>query len=346
MEGHRGQRLKTRAKVVITHRVHAPVKQLLAEHYEVVANNSGESWPPAKLLEQARDAVGLLVFMPDKIGDAFLEHCPKLRVIAAALKGYDNIDAAACTRRGVWVTIVPDLLSQPTAELALALILGLNRNVVPGDRLVRSGKFQGWRPVLYGGGLIGKTVGIVGMGKLGQAFVRLLAGFNVKIIYHDPVHMSPVQEAFLGIARATFDQVLAQSDILVVMIPLTSPALHLINAETLARSKKGAYVVNVGRGSVVDEAAVAQALDQGRLAGYAADVFEMEDWARANHPSSIHPGLLAHADQTLFTPHLGTAVDRARLEIELSAARSILQALRGERPADAINEFDPTNSKR
>src|SRR5260370_23906646 len=140
MEGHRGQRLKTRAKVVITHRVHAPVKQLLAEHYEVVANNSGESWPPAKLLEQARDAVGLLVFMPDKIGDAFLEHCPKLRVIAAALKGYDNIDAAACTRRGVWVTIVPDLLSQPTAELALALILGLNRNVVPGDRLVRSGK--------------------------------------------------------------------------------------------------------------------------------------------------------------------------------------------------------------
>lgn len=337
--------MKTRPKVVITHRVHAPVEQLLAEHSEVVANDGEESWPPAKLLEQARDADGLLVFMPDKIDDAFLKQCPKLRVIAAALKGYDNIDVNACTRRCIWVSIVPDLLSQPTAELALALILGLTRNVVLGDRLVRSGKFQGWRPVLYGGGLVGKTVGVVGMGKLGQAFVRLLAGFNVKIIYHDPVHMSPVQEAFLGIARATLDQVLAESDVLVVMIPLTSSTLHLINAETLAKSKKGAYLVNVGRGSVVDEGAVAQALDQGRLAGYAADVFEMEDWARPNHPPSIHPGLLARTDRTLFTPHLGTAVDRVRLEIELSAARSILQGLRGERPADAINEFDPTRSK-
>jgi phosphonate dehydrogenase len=159
------------------------------------------------------------------------------------------------------------------------------------------------------------------------------------------VHISPVQEAFLGIARATFDQVLAESDILVVMIPLTSSTLHLINAETLAKAKQGAYLVNVGRGSVVDEAAVAHALDQGRLAGYAADVFEMEDWARPNHPASIHPGLVANTDQTLFTPHLGTAVDRARLEIELSAARSILQCLRGERPADAINEFDPTRGK-
>jgi phosphonate dehydrogenase len=345
MEGHRGWRLKASPKVVITHRVHARVKQLLAEHSEVVENDSVESWPAAELLEQARGADALLVFMPDKIDDAFIEECPKLRVVAAALKGHDNIDLAACTRRGVWVTIVPDLLSQPTAELALGLILGLTRNVVPGDRLVRSSKFHGWRPVLYGGGLLGKTVGIVGMGKLGQAFARLLAGFNVKIIYHDPVHMSPVQEAFFGMARATFDQVLAQSDILVVMIPLTSSTLHLINAEALARSKKGVYLVNVGRGSVVDEAAVAQALDRGHLAGYAADVFEMEDWARPDHPASIHPGLLANTDQTLFTPHLGTAVDRARLEIELSAARSILQGLRGERPTDAINEFDLTHSK-
>jgi phosphonate dehydrogenase len=345
MEDHRGEGLKTRPKVVITHCVHAQVKQLLAEHYEVVANSGVESWPPAKLLELARDADGLLVFMPDKIDDAFLAQCAKLRVIAAALKGYDNIDVAACTRRGVWVTIVPDLLSQPTAELALALILGLTRNVVPGDHLVRSGRFHGWRPVLYGGGLLGKTVGIVGMGKLGQAFVRLLAGFNVKIMYYDPVHLSPVLEAFLGLTRATFDQVLAESDILVVMIPLTSSTLHLINTETLARTKKGAYLVNVGRGSVVDEAAVAQMLAHGRLAGYAADVFEMEDWARPDHPVSIHPGLLSNPDQTLFTPHLGTAVDRARLEIELSAARSILQGLRGERSADAINEFDPTRSK-
>lgn len=337
--------MSARPKVVITHRVHEPVKRLLAGQCEVIANDGLESWPPARLLELSRQAGALLVFMPDKIDDAFLAQCPRLRVIAAALKGYDNIDVAACTRRGVWVTIVPDLLSQPTAELALALILGLTRNLTPGDRLMRSGKFHGWRPVLYAGGVMGKTVGIVGMGKLGQAFVRLLAGFSVRVIYHDPVHMSPVQEAFLGMARATFEQVLVESDIVVVMIPLTSSTLHLINAEALARMKKGSYLVNVGRGSVVDETAVAHALAQDHLAGYAADVFEMEDWSRPDHPATVHPGLLASAERTLFTPHLGTAVEKARLDIEMSAAGSILQALRGERPADAINEANPPGAK-
>lgn len=337
--------MKPRAKVVITHRVFEQVKQLLAVTCEVVANDGDDSWPPAKLVERSRDADALLAFMPDKIDDAFLSQCPKLRVIAGALKGYDNIDVAACTRRGVWVTIVPDLLSQPTAELALALVLGITRNVAQGDRLVRSGKFHGWRPVLYGGGLAGQTVGIVGMGKLGQALVRLLAGFNTRIIYHDPVKMSPVQEAFLGMARASFDQVLEESDVLVVMVPLTSPTLHLLNAGALAKMKKGAYLVNVGRGSVVDEAAVAHALEQGHLSGYAADVFEMEDWARPDHPKTVHPGLLAQADRTLFTPHLGTAVAKARLGIEMSAAASILQALRGERPADAINEIPSSVTK-
>lgn len=329
--------MNPRPRVVVTHRIHEPVKQLLARECDVVANDDVENWPPVRLLEFARDADGLLVFMPDKIDDAFLSACPRLKVIAAAVKGYDNIDVATCTRRGVWVTVVPDLLSQPAAELALALTLGLVRNVAPGDRLVRSGGFHGWQPVLYGSSLSGKTIGIVGMGRLGQAFARMLAGFRPRIMYHDPVHMSPVQEAFLGMTRATFDDVLSQSDIVVLLVPLTGETLHLINAQTLGRMKKGAYLVNVGRGSVVDERAVAGALDRGHLAGYAADVFEMEDWARPGRPEGVHPGLLTHADRTLFTPHLGSAVAAARLEIERAAAHSILQALRGERPTDAIN---------
>ena len=192
--------------------------------------------------------------------------------------------------------------------------------------------------MLYGSTLVGMTVGIVGMGRLGQAFARMLSGFRTRILYHDLVHMSPVQEAFLGMARASLDDVLSQSDIVVLLVPLTAETLHLINAQTLSRMKDGAYLVNVGRGSVVDEAAVAAALDSGRLAGYASDVFEMEDCARANRPAGIHPGLLAQAERTLFTPHLGSAVAQARLEIELAAAHSILQALRGERPEGAINE--------
>jgi phosphonate dehydrogenase len=328
----------TKAKVVITHRLHEPVRLLLASQCEVVANDGVETWPRGKLLESARDADALLVFMPDHINEALLAACAKLRVIAAALKGYDNIDVEACTRRGIWVAIVPDLLSRATAELALALVLGLTRNIAPGDRLVRSGRFRGWRPVLYGSSLIGKTVGVLGMGKVGQAFARLLAGFDARIIYHDPVKMSPVEEAFLGIGRADFNQVLAQSDVVVVVVPLAPSTLHLVNAQTLAMMKKSAYLVNVGRGSVVDEDAVARAIERGHLAGYAADVFEMEDEARPDHPVAVHPALLFDRERTLLTPHLGTAVDNTRLEIELAAAHSILEGLRGERPAGAINE--------
>jgi phosphonate dehydrogenase len=333
--------VSTRPTVLVTHRIHEPVKRLLAKECEVIANDDEESWPRVKVLEYARAADAMLVFMPDQIDEAFLAECPRLKVVAAAFKGYDNIDVAACTRRGVWVTIVPDLLSSPTAELALALVLGLTRNLLPGDRLIRGGQFQGWRPVLYGDGLVGKTVGILGMGKLGQAFARLLAGFNARIIYHDPVRMSPVQEAFFGISRAAFDDVVAQSDVLVVLLPLTESTLHLINATTLSKMKKGAYLVNVGRGSTVDEAAVARALKDGTLRGYAADVYEMEDLARHGHPPSIHLELIANVDRTLFTPHLGSAVAKVRMEIELSAAGSILQALRGGRPNDAINEPAP-----
>ena len=221
-------------------------------------------------------------------------------------------------------------------------VLGMTRNVLAADRLVRSGKFPGWRPVLYGTGVLGKTVGVLGMGKVGQGFARLLSGFNVRMIYYDPVKMSPVQEAFFGMSRASFEEVLAQSDILVLMLPLNESSIHLINQQALARMKPGGYLVNVGRGSVVDEEAVARALKEGRLAGYAADVFEMEDLARADHPLTVHPGLLADADRTLLTPHLGSAVEKTRLEIELSAARNIVQALRGERPADRINDVSPT----
>ncbi|HEY6251351.1 MAG TPA: phosphonate dehydrogenase [Candidatus Angelobacter sp.] len=330
--------MSSRPKVVITHRVHESVKQFLGHKCEVVANEDVESWPPSTLLGHVRDADAVMAFMPDRIDEAFLAHCDHLKIVAAALKGYDNIDVEACTRHGVWLTIVPDLLSVPTAELALALVLGITRNIPAGDRLVRSGKFQGWRPVLYGAGLTGKTVGILGMGKLGQAFVRLLSGFNANLLYYDPVKLGPVQEGYLGLARASFEELISQSEIVVVLAPLTPATLHLINTETIARMKPGAYLVNVGRGSVVDEEAVARALKQGHLAGYAADTFEMEDQARTHPPQAIAAGLIADVDQTLFTPHLGSAVAHVRQEIELAAAKSILQALAGEAPAGAVNQ--------
>jgi len=303
----------------------------------VVANDSAESWPREKILDLAQKADALMVFMPDCIDQQFLQRCPRLKIIAAALKGFDNFDVEACTRRGVWFTIAPDLLSAPAAELALGLILGITRNILAGDQLVRSGRFQGWRPILYGSGLQGRTVGIVGMGKLGHGLAQLLSPFEVKICYSDPVRLPMEEERRLRASRMEFDQLLSSSDIVVLLLPLTASTTHIINAATLRLMKDSSYLVNVGRGSVVDEAAVAEALAAGHLAGYAADVFAMEDWTLPDHPSGISPRLLADSAHTLFTPHLGSAVKEVRLQIELSAARNILQVLDGQLPADAIN---------
>jgi phosphonate dehydrogenase len=270
-----------------------------------------------------------MVFMPDAVDDAFLDACPRLKVVSAALKGYDNFDVAACRRRGIRFAIVPDLLTVPTAELAVALLLGVSRNVLEGDRLVRSGCFPGWRPVLFGTGLSESIVGIVGMGAVGQAIAERLSGFRPRLLYSDPAPPEPDREAALGLKRTSFPELLRRSDFVVLAAPLRRDTLHLINGETIAWMKPNAYLVNISRGSVVDEEAVAGALRGGKLAGYAADVFAFEDWARPDRPREIPKVLLDETGRTLFTPHLGSAVGPVRREVAMEAARNILQAFNG-----------------
>jgi phosphonate dehydrogenase len=315
--------VSTRPRVVVTRRIFPETVDLLAPHAELIEG------PPT------RDADALMVFMPDSLDEQFLRACPRLQIVAGALKGCDNFDVEACTRLGIWFTIVPDLLTEPTAELALALMLGLARNVLAGDRLIRSGEFQGWRPILYGTGLAGSTVGIIGYGAVGRALARMLQGFSCRVQYHDPsVDGSIPLEALL-----------ASSDFVIPLLPLTADTFHLLGREALARIKRGSYLINVSRGSVVDEEAVADALESDHLAGYAADTFEMEDWARRDRPREINPRLSRLTDRTLFTPHLGSAVASARLQIELAAANNILQALRGARPSGAINDVSGSSRR-
>lgn len=275
--------------------------------------------------------------MPDKIDEAFLAKCPKLQVIAGAFKGYDNVDVEACNRHGVWFTIVPDLLTIPTAELAVGLLLGLTRNLAPGDRFVRTGRFAGWRPTFYGCGLTGQTLGIVGMGAVGQAIAERMAGFRMDILYADPRPLPREREFDLNLRRVSLEELLVLSSFVIVAAPLKPDTIHLFNAETISKMKKGAFLINVGRGSIVDEDALAEALVNNHLAGYGADVFEMEDWSRPDHPGSIPAQLLRNDSQTLFTPHLGSAVAAVRKEIELEAAENILQALQGVKPRGAVN---------
>lgn len=326
-------------KVVLTHWVHPEIIELLREKAEVVANPGRKTLPREILLERAKDADALMAFMPDCIDEAFLKACPRLKIIAAALKGFDNFDVDACTRHGVWLTIAPDLLTIPTAELTVGLVLGITRNMLEGDRHIRSGQFAGWRPELYGLGLYGRTAGIVGLGLVGRAVAERLKGFGMNLVYSDEISLPPDEEEQLGLTKVTFSGLLDSSDIVIPLLPLTDRTFHLFDRNALARMKKGSYLVNACRGSVVDEMAVVESLEKRHLAGYAADVFEMEDWIRPDRPRSIPKALLENTAQTFFTPHLGSAVDDVRIEIERYCTRSILQALDGKIPEGKVNDI-------
>jgi phosphonate dehydrogenase len=335
--------MRSKAKIVISSWVHPEVRTLLDETCTVVPNDTRLALAPEELTERCREAHGLMAFMPERVDDAFLAACPDLRVIACALKGYDNFDVEACTRRGVWLTVVPDLLTEPTAELAIGLMIALGRNILPGDRLVRDGSFVGWRPIHYGRGIDGSTVGLLGAGAVGQAIARRLAGFRTTLLYTDNTPLPVDQEGALRLRRVALGELLEHSDFVVLCLPLLRDTRHLVNRDFLARMKPGALLINAARGSLVDEAAVADALEGARLAGYAADVFAMEDWALPDRPRDVS-ARLRESDKTVLTPHLGSAVDRVRREIALQAAESLLQALRGEVPAGAVNR--PSSPKR
>lgn len=324
-------------KVVITSWVHPQVIERLAVHCEVVPNITRERLTREEVLRRGGDADAIMSFMTDTVDAAFLAACPRLQVVGCALKGYDNFDVEACTQRGIWITNVPDLLTIPTAELTIGLLIGLTRKILQGDQIVRSGSFDGWRPMLYGAGLTGKTLGIIGMGAVGQAIAARLQGYELKLLYADPRPLPADMEARLGLRRVDADQLLADSDYVVPLVPYRETTLHLIDARALAAMKHGAFLVNACRGSVVDEEAVADALAAGKLAGYAADVFELEEWARPDRPKIVSKRLLADSERTLFTPHIGSAVDSVRLAIEMEATTNILQVLAGQEPQGAVN---------
>ncbi|MBC7779346.1 MAG: hydroxyacid dehydrogenase [Proteobacteria bacterium] len=327
----------SRPAVVIAHWVHPEVLEFLAPHARVIVNDTREPWSPAELRALTRNADALIGFMTETVDETLLAACPRLKIVACALKGFDNYDVDACTRHGVWITIVGDLLTAPTAELTLGHLIALGRHMPAGDRLIREGRFNGWRPTLYGTGLDGSTVGLIGAGAVGKAVARRLTGFDARVVYWDRTALDPAQESALRMTRTALDELASRSDFVCVCVPLNETSYRLVDAGFLARMQPGAFLVNTARGSVVDEEAVADALESKRLGGYAADVFEMEDWALAKRPDAVNARLSAATDRTFFTPHLGSAVDRVRRDIALEAATDVVAVLRGRAPPNAIN---------
>lgn len=324
------------ARVVVTHWVHPEVLDRLRRFCEPVAPQREQAvWSRDEILGWARDAEGLVVCMADRVDAELVEACPRLRVVSGVFKEHNTVDVAACARRGVHVTVLPELLTAPTAELAMALMLALRRCVLEGDAWVRAGRHAGWRPWFYGSGLAGATVGLIGMGQVGQAVATRAAAFDACVVYTDPRPLPGNVERRLTTRGFALPELLAASDVVLPLVPLNDDTRQLVDAEALGRLRPGACVVNVGRGSLVDEHAVADALESGRLGGYAADVFAFEDSLDPSAPHEIPPALLAHP-RTVFTPHLGSAVDDVRRAMGLAAAEQVRQGLAGERPEGAV----------
>jgi glyoxylate reductase len=278
------------------------------------------------LLAELVEADGLIAALDVRVDDALLAAAPRLRVAANVAVGYDNVDVAACARRGVVVTNTPDVLTAATADFTWALILAAARRIVEGDRLVRSGGWRGWSlDLLLGRELAGTRLGIVGLGRIGQAVARRARGFDVEVVYAGP---RPVEAAAdLGAWHVPLDELLATSDVVSLHCPLGPTTRHLIDAAALARMKPDAILVNTARGPIVDEAALAAALAAGRPGAAGLDVFEREP--------AVEPALLDHP-RVVLAPHLGSATTATRGRMATLAAEAVADVLAGRPPRHEV----------
>ncbi|GEJ57391.1 NAD(P)-dependent oxidoreductase [Anaeromyxobacter diazotrophicus] len=285
----------------------------------------GEPHPPARdrLLAEAREAAALVVTYLDRVDAALLEALPRLRHVASYGVGLNHVDLAACRARGVVVTNTPDVVTDATADLTLALLLAAARRVAEGDRVVRAG---GWTTVdpgwMLGTEVTGKTLGIVGFGRIGQAVARRAAGFSLRILY-----AAPREVAFPGAERVELDALLARSDFVSLNVPLTPGTENLLSRERLFAMKRGAILVNTARGAVVDEAALAEALASGHLAAAGLDVFRDEP--------RVPQALLAR-ENAVLTPHLGSGTRETRAAMTRMVLADVLRVGRGEAPLHPV----------
>jgi glyoxylate reductase len=282
-----------------------------------------------ELMARLKGRQGLICLITDQIDDELLAGCPDLRVVANVAVGFNNIDVEAATRRGVVITNTPDVLTDTTADFAWALLMATARRVVEGDHYVRQGRFKQWEYMrLLGGDVHGKTLGIIGFGRIGRAVARRALGFGMRVLYQDAVPADAATERGLNATRADLPTLLRDSDFVSVHTPLLLETRHLIGADALKAMKKTAYLINASRGPVVDEAALVEALREGWIAGAGLDVFEEEP--------AVHPGLLGLTNVVL-APHIGSASHDTRLKMATLAVDNCLAILEGKRPPTPVN---------
>ena len=316
-------------KVLITGRLPDDVLADIEAAHEVVVNREDRPMPRKWILERAAGKDGLLCMITDTVDTELLERAPGLKVIANYGVGFNNIDVSAATRRGIPVTNTPGVLTAATADVTFALMLAAGRRVVEGDRYTREGRFQFWAPFHFlGAEISGKTLGIIGLGRIGKAVARRAAGFDMRVIYTGRRRLPAEEESRFNAEFTDRDSLLAQSDIVSLHVPLNEQTRHLIDAAALDRMRPEAILINTARGPVVDEAALCDALRNGRIRAAGLDVYE--------HEPVVTPGLL-ELDNVVLLPHAGSATIETRTKMARMAADNLLAGLAGQKPPNCLN---------
>jgi glyoxylate reductase len=319
-------------KIFVTRKIPGKaLEELSKAGYEVSISPYDRALEEEELLEQGKGVDALLTLLTDKIDGEMMDAIgAQLKIIANYAVGFDNIDIPAATSKGIVVTNTPsDEVNEAVAEHTWALILSLVRRVVEADEATRKGAYKGWEPGIFlGTCLVGKTLGIVGLGRIGSMVARRSQGHGMKVLYnkHSP---DPEKEKELGVSFAELDDLLATSDVVTLHVPLTKETRHMINKETLAKMKKGSYIVNTSRGPIIYEVDLVDALRSGHLAGAALDVYD-------NEPN-INPELIG-MENVVLTPHIASATRAARDKMAQQAVGAILATLTNKKPENFVNQ--------
>jgi len=320
----------SKPRILIARAVFPEVVERLSRHFEVQANPEDALWSPAELAARLADKDGAFTTGSQRIDAALLAACPRLRIVANMAVGYNNFDVDAMTAAGVQGTNTPDVLTETTADFGFALLMATARRVTESEHYLRAGRWNRWSYDMFAGAEVhGSRLGIIGMGRIGQGIARRGAhGFGMDVVYHNRSRLDPALEAECKARYVDKDELLRTADHVVLVLPYTADSHHTIGAAELALMKPTATLVNIARGGIVDDAALAQALRERRIAAAGLDVFEGEP--------QVHPGLLA-VPNVVLTPHIASATVGTRLAMAHLAADNLIAFFEGRGPLTPVN---------
>jgi len=316
--------------IYITSEIPEKGLEILKKEFKIKSNNSGKSLSKNELISEAKKADAILPLLSDEIDSKVMDELENLKVIANYAVGYNNIDVKAATKRNIIVTNTPDVLTETTADLTWGLLLAVARRIVETDKILRNGKFEGWAPkLLLGNEVNHKTLGIIGLGRIGKAVAKRAQGFNMKVLYNKRNRLDEKKEESLNVEYREFEKILKEADYISINTPLNESTYHLFSTKEFSLMKDDSILINTGRGPIINEKELVKALKNKEIGGAGLDVYE-------NEPE-VEEGLLKF-ENVVLTPHIGSATYRARNKMAELAAKGAIAGYKRENVSNIVNE--------